>query len=265
MLHGFSRTTLSALIIICLLLISWINLGWKDEEQQPLPALQQPPLAATGWQFWQSLEGVGVYLRSAGDVNGGYLALRTTSAVYTLKLPATDWAESLKQQLPGNLKGGPALLMIAGPWDELSQKTMAAYVIRSLNLQPLQPLSGSLPACIQEHLAGALWLGQKLGLEWQVLAALPGTLASTSPSYMPPLPQRSDWDNWRTEQSRSLRQRWQDDRDQIDIQADLAYYRLPEDLYRQLYTQLGQSQKTAPAELLHCLSAAQPQREPSQH
>jgi hypothetical protein len=276
MLHGFSRTTLSALIIICLLLISWINLGWKDEEQQPLPALQQPPLAAAGWQFWQSLEGVGVYLRSAGDVNGGYLALRTTSAVYTLQLPATDWAESLKQQLPGNLKGGPALLLIAGPWDELSQKTMAAYVIRSLNLQPLEPLNGSLPACIQEHLAGALWLTQALlpasalqpAPAWATLYSLPDSLdmlISSDTQTKTAEPTRSAWAEWRLEQARLLRQSWQDDRDQIDIQADLAYYRLPEDLYRQLYHQLGQSQKTAPAELLHCLSATQPQREPSQH
>ncbi len=272
MLHGFSRTTLSVLIIVCLLLISWIHLGFKDEEEQPLPALTQPLLADAGWRYWQSLEGVGVYLRSAGDVNGGYLALRTTSAVYTLKLPATDWAESLKQQLPGNLKGGPALLLIAGPWDELSQKTMAAYVIRSLNLQPLEPAGGPLPACIAEHLAGALWLTQALlpasalqpAHAWAALYSLPDSLALlTRPDATGPT--RSAWAEWRLEQTRILRQNWQNDLSQIDIQADLAYYRPPEDLYRQLYHQLGQSQKTAPAELLQCLSAALPQREPSQH
>ncbi|MCD8522359.1 MAG: hypothetical protein LRY66_09240 [Saccharospirillaceae bacterium] len=264
MLHGFSRTTLSALIIVCLLLISWIHLGWKDEEQQPLPALQQPPLATADWQFWQSIEGVGVYLRSAGDVHGGYLALRSASEMHVLSLPANDWTQPLKQQLPGHVLGQAVILLVSGPWDELSQKTMAAYVIRSLQLHTLHAASTPLSACVIQHLPGALWLTQQQTTDTgaSVLNAL---LSLNTEAVSTPLPDRKTWSEWRLEQTRMLRQNWQNDRRQIDIQADLAYYRPPEDLYRQLYNQLGQSQKTAPAELLQCLSAAQPQREPSQH
>src|SRR5690606_4697057 len=189
------------------------------------------------------------------------------------------------------------------------------------HLQPLTRAVNDWPACLREHPAGALWLGQQYGLAWPALAQLPATLTNqplpalptrdqwaqwrleqsrqlrqqwqdeqgqidiqAAPAYPPPpaathqrpshapgrapaqlpatltnqplpaLPTRDQWAQWRLEQSRQLRQQWQDEQGQIDIQAALAYHRLPADTYQLLYNALSDAQKTAPAALLACLN-----------
>lgn len=252
MFHGLSRTTLNIIVFLCLLLISWIHLSGRDAEEQPLEALHLPELSAAGWSFWPNTEQVSVWLRPGGTIEGGWLTLRSQQGTQQLSLPANDWLPTLQQALPSLPHNLPAVVLLSGPWPTSEQQLMAAFLIREQHLQPLTRAVNDWPACMREHPAGALWLGQQLGLDWNVLAALPGTLAS---SLVPTLPTRAEWAQWRLQHSRQLRQQWQDEQGQIDIQAALAYHRLPADTYQLLYNALSDAQKTAPATTLNCLAS----------
>lgn len=250
MFNGLSRTTLNIIIFVCLLAITWLHLGSRDPEEQPLDDLLLPELTEAGWEYHGQTGQVPVWLRPGGTAAGGLLAIRSSQGLRTLSLPAADWLKAVQQQqatLPDNV---PAVLLISGPWPLAEQALLAAWLIGEQRLQPLPGTDIHWPSCVREHPAGALWLGQQYGLDWTTLAALPGTLAS-SPA--PDLPTRQAWEQWRLEQSRSMRRHWQDEQGQIDIQAAVAYHRLPADTYRQLYQTLGSSQKTAVAALLDCL------------
>ena len=255
MLHGLSRTTLNIIIFLCLLLISWIHLGGRDAEEQPLEALPLPELSPAGWNLWPNAEQVPVWLRAGGTLDGGRLQLRSQHGAQTLTLPAQNWLPALQQALPTLAQNVPAVMLISGPWPVGEQSLMAAFLIREQHLQPLAQAVNDWPDCLRAHPAGTLWLGQQFGLDWSVLAALPGTLAS---SPVPTLPTRAEWAQWRLEKSRQLRQQWQEEQGQIDIQATLAYHRLPADTYQLLYNALRDAQKTAPAALLACLNPPGP-------
>ena len=250
-MYGLSRTTLNVIIFLCLLLISWIHLGNRNEEDQPLETLALPALTDAGWQLWPNAEQVTVWLRAGGTLNGGWLALQSEQELWRQMLPASDWLPALQQHLQDMPSDTPAVVLISGPWPQAEQALLAAWLIRERRLQQQPETTTNWPVCVRDHMAGALWLGQQLGLDWSVLAAVPGTLASIP---VPTLPTRAEWAQWRLEQSRQLRQQWQDESGQIDIQAALAYHRLPADTYQQLYSALSDAQKTAPAALLACLN-----------
>src|SRR5690606_33970053 len=81
-----------------------------------------------------------------------------------------------------------------GPWPASEQQLMAAFLIREQHLQPLTRAVNDWPACLREHPAGALWLGQQYGLAWPALAQLPATLTNKP---LPVLPTRDQWAQWR--------------------------------------------------------------------
>lgn len=255
MLHGLSRVTLNIIIFLCLLLISWIHLSGRDPEQQPLEPLPLPPLHAAGWQHWPNNEQVSVWLRAGGSLAGGWLTLYSQQQQQTLALPANNWRPAVQAALPSLPHNEPAVLLLSGPWPLPEQQFLAALVVRELQLQPLPGPAADWPHCVYQHPAGALWLGQQLGLDWLALGDLPQAL-TTQP--LPALPTREQWAQWRLQHSRQLRQQWQDEQGQIDIQAALAYHRLPAEIYQQLYSALSDAPKTAPAALLACLNPSAP-------
>src|SRR5690606_18918041 len=252
MLHGLSRTTLNIIVFLCLLLISWIHLSGRDAEEQPLAAWRLRGLSAAGWPFGPNTEQVSVWLRPGGTIEGGWLTLRSQQGTQQLSLPANDWLPTLQQALPSLPHNLPAVVLLSGPWPASEQQLMAAFLIREQHLQPLAQAADDWPACLRVHPAGALWLGQQYGLDWPALAQLPETLTSQP---LPALPTRDQWAQWRLQHSRQLRQQWQDEQGQIDIQAALAYHRLPADTYQLLYNALSDAQKTAPATTLNCLAS----------
>jgi len=252
MFHGLSRTTLNIIVFLCLLLISWIHLSGRDAEEQPLEALHLPELSAAGWSFWPNTEQVSVWLRAGSTLSDGRLQLRSQHGAQTLTLPTQNWLPALQQALPTLAQNEPAVIVISGPWPASEQQLMAAFLIREQHLQPLTRAVNDWPACLREHPAGALWLGQQYGLAWPALAQLPATLTNKP---LPVLPTRDQWAQWRLQHSRQLRQQWQDEQGQIDIQAALAYHRLPADTYQLLYNALSDAQKTAPATTLNCLAS----------
>ena len=248
-MHGFSRTTLNVIIIICLLIISWANLSGGDDENTPLEPLHLPPLADAGWQHWLPAEGVPVRLRAGGTIDGGTLVLKTAARSEHIHLPNAGWHEVLQTELSALPLEEAAVILVSGPWPQHEQRAMAALLIRSLRLQPLPASVEDWPDCVRAHPAGALWLAQQAGLDWQTLTVLPQQLQQ----FRPRLPERDVWAEWRLEQSRQLRRAWQDEQTQIDIQADLAYHRLPDGAYQTLYLALADAQKTEVSDALACL------------
>ncbi len=136
MFHGLSRTTLNIIVFLCLLLISWIHLGGRDAEEQPLVALRLPGLSAAGWSFWPNTEQVSVWLRAGGTIEGGWLTLRSQQGTQQLSLPANDWLPTLQQALPSLPHNLPAVVLLSGPWPASEQQLMAAFLIREQHLQP---------------------------------------------------------------------------------------------------------------------------------
>lgn len=253
-MRGLSRSHLNIVIFICLGAIIWINLTHNRQEEVVLEPLKLPALSDGGWQRWPNQEQVTVLLRAAGTTAGGSITLRSEQGLQHLHLPAQQWAPVLEQQLSTLATETPAVILISGPWQPADQQAMAALLIRDLRLQPLPASLTPWPLCLQQHMPGALWLGQFYGLNWQTLGALPEAMSSSQPP-QPPL--RADWAIWRLDQSRQLRRAWQDEQSQIDIQADLTYHRLPDSTYQSLYLSLADAQKTDVTEVLDCLTPAQ--------
>lgn len=250
-MHGLSRTSLNIIIVVCLIVISWIHLSGDDADETLLEPLQQPALYDPHWQSWPNAEQVTVLLRRGGTTAGGRVVLRNASGHRHFDLPADNWTIPLQQQLTGLHQALPGVILVSGPWSDLEQQAIAALLIRELQIQPLPPSSELWPACLSNHLPGALWLAQQAGLSWQTLKQLPQALAQQAP---PLLPGQQQWADWRLQQSRTLRRHWQDDGTQIDIQADLAYHRLPENAYRSVYDALADAQKSDVAAALSCLA-----------
>lgn len=242
-MRTLSRPTLNALILLCMAVILWLNLSQPSTPAR-LPDLALPALTSADWHYRLSGDGVEIWLRAGGTVQGGTLALATASHTQRLPLPA--------EYNPADLNAlaitpeQAVILLISGPWPLRAQQQLAATLIRQFRLQPLtlQPLLW--PGCLQRHAAGALWLAQQQQRPWWQLPLLTASLAAA-------LPGNDDWADWRLQQSRTLRQQWQDEQGQIDIQARLAYHRLPDNTYPALYQALGQAQPTDVADALSCL------------
>ncbi len=253
MLHGLSRTALNIIIIVCLLLISWIHLSQKDVENEPLEPLQLPPLSNGEWTYWTNNESVSVMLRAGGNIDGGWLLLRGQQKNPALFLPAGNWANALQPQLASlPIKDESAAVVISGPWSVAEQQAMAALVIQQQQLHGGNESRLHWHSCLRQHSAGALWLADQLSLPWYQLAQLTqARVAAITP------PDRSDWADWRLQRSRELRRHWQDEQGLIDIQADLAYHRLPDGTYQALYQSLADAQKTEVTEAMRCLPPQQ--------
>ncbi|WP_430460571.1 hypothetical protein ACQUQU_15315 [Thalassolituus sp. LLYu03] len=253
-MRGLSRSNLNVIIFICMGAIIWINLNHNRQEDVVLEPLKIPALNDGGWSRWSNQEQVSVLLRAGGTTEGGVLVVRSASGSQHIRLPASDWAPPLREQLANLPAQTPAVVLISGPWSATDQQAMAALIIRERQLQPLSASVEHWPSCIASHLPGALWLGEYVGVTWQSLNELPAMLGKTT---IPDVPGREEWAIWRLDQSRQLRRAWQDEQSQIDIQADLTYHRLPDSAYQSLYLSLADAQKTEVTEALDCLLPAQ--------
>lgn len=245
MLQGFSKTTLNILILGCLALIAWINLAHQDPEDTPLDALNQMPLSDRPWHTWQSLEGAWLYwqnIRSEsvrvkvrfGDDSGEALEINS-------ELPTNLWAELLIEHLRDAPSNRTGILFIQGPLDERSLQTAAAYAIRTLALRPIP--ERSINPCLELYPAGARWFSAAQNQSW-----------ASTPRATAPLPDRSQWQAFRIQQSSELGDLWFSDAGQVDIQADLAYHSLPNNFFSLLYKDIGVSQKTAASDYQHCMA-----------
>ncbi|MAY01052.1 MAG: hypothetical protein CMI08_17960 [Oceanospirillaceae bacterium] len=250
MLQGLSRKTLNIIILVCLVAITWLQLMGKEDEQAALEPLKLPPLHDAGWQSWANSEGVSVWFQSGGTIDGGTLVIRGAHNSSThLTLPAASWTIPLHQGLATAPSEEPAVILINGPWSDIEKQAMAALIIREQKLQPMPTTTESWQTCIRQHLPGALWLAQQQGMEWQQLGQLPQQL-SGRPLQAPEL---QEWAVWRLQQSRELRRNWQDEQTRIDIQADLAYHRLPAGTYADLYTSLADAYPQDVTQAVDCL------------
>ncbi|MAD45412.1 MAG: hypothetical protein CMH98_10430 [Oceanospirillaceae bacterium] len=253
MLQGLSRKSLNIIILVCLVVITWLNLAGGEDQEPPLEPLALPPLHDPQWQIWPNNEGVTVLLRAGGTIKGGTLAIRGAEQTQQIALPNASWTIPLYRALDTAPAEEPAALLISGPWPASEKQAMAALVIREQKLQPLATTTESWPQCIRSHMPGALWLAQQQGKDWQQLGQLADDPAATG--ITPPAQQA--WAVWRLQQSRELRRRWQNEQTQIDIQADLAYHRLPFQAYSQLYESLADARPGEVRQVQNCLTRTQ--------
>ncbi|AHK17179.1 MULTISPECIES: hypothetical protein [Thalassolituus] len=246
MLQGFSKTTLNVIVLGCLALIAWINLAHQNPEDTPLDALNQAPLSERPWHAWQSLEGTWLYwqnIRSENVVVKVRMEGESFSAPVDIdsELPLDQWAQLLIEQLKDAPTNRAGILFIQGPLDERSLQTAAAYAIRTLALRPLTQHQPN--ACLELYPAGARWFSAAQQQSWALASAATNAL-----------PDRSQWQAFRIQQSSELRDLWFSDAGQVDIQADLAYHSLPNNFFSLLYRDLGESQKTAASDYQDCMA-----------
>lgn len=237
----FSRRTLNIIIFCCLGIISWIHLGGTDPEIEPLEPLNLPALNTSHWQSWQSREGVRSYHQQV-SAEQGQLRLIMQDKQINWSLPAQDWSQALQQHLAEITTTQPLsaqTLLLQGPWSEQEMQLISAYLIDQMALSATGKPSMHLSQCEQRHPAGSLWFRQ----HWSSTADLDLTKG---------LPKREQWQDFRLQQTRQLRQQWLSNAGQLDIQTDIAYHRPPAHYYQQLYQQLGDSQKTAAQDYLSC-------------
>lgn len=246
MFQGLSRRTLNALIIVCLLIITGINLGFRTDEDTPLEPVDAAPLADTGWHRWQSREGIPVYWQaSAGDTLN---VVVSGDRQYSLRtgVDASNWAEALSQSDLGT--AGPArsaAIALQGPLTGDEMQQAAAFIIRRLSLTA--PPRNTYK-CQLEFPAGALWYARLQGLG----VAAPVSVATKDMKQAAPT--RDDWQTFRQSEIKRMRSEWLSASAAIDIAADLAYHRWPENYYSALYQALAQSQRTAPLDFATCQS-----------
>lgn len=240
----FSRRTLNIIIFCCLGIISWIHLGKTDPELEPLEPLKLATLSEANWQNWLSQEGIPGYWQQISADQGNVRILLADQQI-DWHLPAQEWSDELQQHITtaGKPKPDTIAILIQGPWAEIEMQAIAAYLIKQLQLQ--KPESVAIPEsqpalghCEQTYVAGSRWFrNQWSAAEVQLNKALP---------------LRQQWQEFRTQQTRAMRQQWLSNSGQLDIQSDIAYHRPPAHYYQTLYQQLGDSQKTAAQEYLDC-------------
>lgn len=245
MFHGFSRRMLNVLIIGCLLIITWVQLGLKNDEDTPLEPLSVAPLSDTGWQFWQSNEEVPVVWQTLGADKLRIVVKRANAQPLQLSLPVNDWAKALNNELPTAKSSTTGAVVLQGAVDSITMQQAAAFVIRRLQLTP-PAKSAESHSCQLEHLAGAYWWNHKAGQS----LAMPAQIALDK--Y--PLPTRDEWQDFRQSAVHELRQKWLSASDAIDIQAELAYHRWPETYFYDLYQDIAEAQRTAPEAYATCLT-----------
>lgn len=238
----FSRRTLNIIIFCCLGIISWIHLGKTDPEQEPLERLELATLAQTTWQSWLSQEGITGYWQQVSSDRGSVRILLADRQINWL-LSANNWSDELKLHIStlNSPKPDTTAILLQGPWAEIEMQAIAAYLIKQLQLQ--KPASepenqSAFGYCEQTYIAGSRWFRD----QW----------SASDPQLNRALPLRQQWQQFRIEQTRAMRQQWLSNRGQLDIQSDIAYHRPPAHYYQKLYQQLGDSQKTAAQEYLDC-------------
>ncbi|MEQ3695240.1 MAG: hypothetical protein ACPGGD_03485 [Thalassolituus sp.] len=246
MFHGFSRRTLNVIIIGCLLVITGIQFGFKDNEDTPLEPIAAAPLSDTGWHQWQSNEDVPVSWQTFGTKELHIVIQREALPPIKLNLMLSRWATELSQafnEISEAATAIPGAIALQGATDPTTMQQAAAYVIRQLQLTPPNHQEHK---CQLDHLAGAYWWNQQDGRS----LALPATAEITSTE----TPSRDEWQNFRTHALRDLREKWLSPSAAIDIQAELAYHRWPNTYFYDLYQDLSQAQRTAPMTFADCLT-----------
>jgi len=245
MFHGLSRRTLNALIIGCLLVITAINLSELNKEDTPLEPIKAAPLPDTGWRSWQTREGALGILQTTASDSVSIIIRSGDETLAELNLPVSDWASNLTSGLPEISDAQPAVTAIRGPLSEDELLQIAAYLSDHLTLEP--PSAGY-DSCQQQFPAAALWLNRQQGAEPFTLLNPVPTEAGLS------WPDREQWQTFRSEELKTLRRQWLSDTGAIDIALDLAYHRAPDNYLERLYNDLATAQKSAPHNLVECLS-----------
>ena len=257
MFHSFSRRMLNALIIGCLLIITWVQLGFNDNEDTPLERLSTAPLSDTGWHYWHSNENVPVVWQTLGADQLRVVVLRANDKPLHVSLPLSDWASVLSNALPQTtISSVQGVVALQGAADKTTMQQAAAYIIRQLQLTPP---NYQISECQLEHLAGAYWwnqqAGQSLAQPAEHFVINPtGQRVLTQSLQNPALPTRDEWQSFRVRSVRELRQTWLSSSAAIDIQAELAYHRWPETYFYDLYQDLTKARRTAPAAFAECLT-----------
>lgn len=269
MFHGFSRRMLNVLIIGCLLIITWIQFGFQDNEETPLEPLHAPPLSDLGWHYWRSNENVPVAWQTFGHDQLHLVIQREKHEPLHLSLPLDNWASALSHALPRESNSTKGVVVLQGSADTATMQQAAAFVIRQLQLMPPEIQTNN---CQLEYLAGAYWWNHRTGnslAEPAVVDRHSHALSDTSlsqgtsgankivPSNIAQnttLPTRDEWQSFRENAVHELRQKWLSPSAAIDIQAELAYHRWPETYFYDLYQDLATAQRTAPAAFVECLT-----------
>lgn len=258
----FRRPTLVGIMLMCLLIISWIHLANHEADDIPLPPLAQAPWPESLWQTWQSHEGVTVHWQSRAHATGTLYWLHPKHAApsFIATLDSNASVSSLLDQIAPRTvdiadAAQPAILLIHGPWSATDMHTLAAIVIHQWRLQPW-PASTARPHpalahCISTHPSAAFWWAEQQALTWYQQSQLNIDAVLTQHA----LPNRTEWQAWRSQQSRKWYQLALSDDGQIDIQANLAYHQLPYRLLAQWYDDLARSQALQVFDFQQCLAA----------
>ena len=260
MFHGLSRRTLNALIIGCLLIITYLNLSTTPDEDTPLEPLTLAPLPETGWHLWYSREGVPVYWQSNAEDSLRIAVQGDEDVSFKTRVNGQDWATALKARLMNSDSDFAAGIALQGPLSETELKQAASYLISTLQLTP-PPTRMS--ECRQQHPAGALWWNREQGKSTVSDVDLPASVLSTGDAQaaIQPamqsqgLPDRDAWQAFRSGEAKRLRREWLSPA-AIDIAADLAYHRWPENDLKHLYQTLATAQRDAPHAFALCQRAA---------
>ena len=238
----FSRRTLNIIIIVCLAVVSWIHLGQSDPEMEPLEALNLPMLHDSDWQTWLSQEGVAVKWQPVSQPQGIARVVFANQTQLDIPLDAQQWSTELKALAAKKASHDTLVILLQGPWGKTEMQGIAAFLIQRWQLQPhTLPIPSAITHCEQHFAAGSLWFRN----HW---------IHSGPIDLEKPLPNRQQWQDFRLQQTRELRQQWLSPAGQLDIQTDIAYHRPPSDYYQSLYQALGDSQKFAADDYLNCLT-----------
>jgi len=197
MFHGFSRTSLIAIILGCLLTIVLLNTPQNSDEDTPLEPLKVAPLSDTGWSRYDSREGIPVAMQSrAGPTLEIRVHQQAPTDLITLSVPlssyaavgsqspgatSTSWALPLKAALdhmqasgastsPSPSSLSPSAIALSGPLSQPEMRQVSAYLIDRLALvapdanvqhaseaQSHDIRTPQSLACEQQHPAGAWW------------------------------------------------------------------------------------------------------------
>lgn len=252
MFHGLSRRTLNAIIIGCLLIITYLNLTTTPTEDTPLEPLTLPPLPETGWHLWYSSEGVPVYWQSNAEDSLRIAIQGDEDVSFKTRVNGQDWATALKARLMNFDSDFAAGVALQGPLSETELKQAATYLIATLKLR--RPSEGS-SKCRKQHPAGALWWNRQQGRSAVRKVVLPVDNRTMNDDQNDALPGRDTWQAFRSSESKRLRHEWLSPHG-IDMAADLAYHHWPEHDFNHLYQALATSQRNAPHAFALCQLAA---------
>ncbi|MDF1764346.1 MAG: hypothetical protein P1U57_13135 [Oleibacter sp.] len=222
------------------------------------------------------------------DLSSPPISALATSQITRLSVNAEQWPAELanafsltqnkQQQSEDQQRKFPAQVTLQGPLNERIMMLFAAFVIDRLALAPM--LEQTQLMCVMQTPAGAYGYLANGVFDQAYTADQASALSSSSdtplaiPSFIAATPvwkeqhlrtksgiaaaqavtSRDQWQAFRQNAVKQLRQQWLNPQQNIDIQADLAYHNLPDDFYQLLYQDLGRSQWTAPRDYETCLA-----------